>query len=170
MKRSDLDEKKYARLLSKTRPHVIRNDEELENFTEELLRLDKSENPSREEEELADLLTALIEQYESEHYPVRQATPVETIKFLLEQRSLHDKDLWPVIGSKSHTSEILNGKREIGKVMASRLATFFHVDPDLFIQWKTIQTSKRPFRTTVLCERHGTEETGAIRSKLVARP
>jgi hypothetical protein len=39
MKRFDLDEKKYGRLLSKTLPHVIHNDEELEDFTEELLRL-----------------------------------------------------------------------------------------------------------------------------------
>jgi HTH-type transcriptional regulator/antitoxin HigA len=138
MKRFDLDEKKYGRLLSKTLPHVIYNDEELEDFTEELLRLDESENPSREEEELAALLTTLIEQYEAEHYPIRQATPVETIKFLLEQRSLHDKDLWSIIGSKSHTSEILSGKREIGTRMASKLAAFFHVDPDLFIQWETM--------------------------------
>jgi HTH-type transcriptional regulator/antitoxin HigA len=138
MKNFELDQKKYARLLSKTRPHVIRSDEDLEHFTEELLRLDRLENPTPEEQELAALLTALIERYEDEYYPIRRATLVETMRLLLEQRSLRDKDLWPIVGSKSHTSQILSGKREIGKVMASRLAAFFHVDPDLFIQWKRV--------------------------------
>jgi HTH-type transcriptional regulator/antitoxin HigA len=143
MKRADLDGKKYARLLSKTRPRVLRTDEDLDHFTEELLRLDGLEKPSREEQELAALLTALVERYEEEHYPIRQATPVETIRFLLEQRNLRDKDLWPIVGSKSHTSEILSGKREIGKAMAGRLAAFFHVDPDLFVQWKTATSGPR---------------------------
>jgi HTH-type transcriptional regulator/antitoxin HigA len=64
---------------------------------------DELENPSREEQEIAALLTALIERYEEEHYPIRQATPVETIRFLLEQRNLRDRGLWPIVGSKSHT-------------------------------------------------------------------
>lgn len=115
---------------------MIRNDEDLERFTEELLRLDTLGDPSREEQELAALLTALIDRYEEEHYPVRPATPVETIRFLREQRNLRNKDLWPIMGSQRHTSEIFGGKREIGKVMAARLAAFFHVDPDLSVQWK----------------------------------
>jgi antitoxin component HigA of HigAB toxin-antitoxin module len=33
------------------------------------------------------------------------------VAFLLEQRGLAPKDLWPVVGSKSRVSEILGGKR-----------------------------------------------------------
>jgi HTH-type transcriptional regulator/antitoxin HigA len=138
MKRRTLDEKKYGALLSKALPHVIHNDDELEAFTNELLSLDELINPSLEENELAELLTTLIEKYESENYPIRQPSPGETIKFLLGQRGLSEKHLWSVIGSKSHTSEILNGKRGIGKAVAGKLAEFFHVDPEVFVQLKTM--------------------------------
>jgi HTH-type transcriptional regulator/antitoxin HigA len=55
------------------------------------------------------------------------------LTFLMEQRGLEPHDLWPVLGSKSRVSEILNGKREISKAQARKLAEFFHISVDLFI-------------------------------------
>ena len=53
--------------------------------------------------------------------------------FLLEQRGLTAKDLWPVLGSKSRVSEILSGKRAVSKEQAKALAALFHVGVELFI-------------------------------------
>jgi antitoxin component HigA of HigAB toxin-antitoxin module len=53
--------------------------------------------------------------------------------FLLEQRGLAPKDLWPVVGSKSRVSEILAGKRSPTKDQAKKLAEFFRVGVGLFI-------------------------------------
>jgi HTH-type transcriptional regulator/antitoxin HigA len=136
MSTQTLNQAKYGRLLAKTRPHVIRSDEDLEYFTEVLLELDELPNPSGEEEELAELLTTLVTQYEAEHYALPKATPLERIDFLLEQRGQSAKDLWPVVGSKGNTSDILAGKRKIGLSMAAKLGEFFGVAPDLFITWK----------------------------------
>jgi HTH-type transcriptional regulator/antitoxin HigA len=108
--------------------------------------LDEVDHPSREERKLADLLTILIEQYEAEHYKLRKATPTEIIQFLLDQRGLSAKDLWSVIGSKGNTSEILSGKRKIGPAIAAKLADFFHVTPELFIDWKPVSASSAKFR------------------------
>jgi HTH-type transcriptional regulator/antitoxin HigA len=149
MKSSTLDETKYGKLLAKARPHVIHNHRDLEHFTEVLLEFDEVDHPSREERELADILTTLIEQYEAKHYKLRKATPTEMIQFLLEQQGLSAKDLWPVIGSKGNTSEILSGKRKIGPAMAAKLADFFHVAPELFIDWKPIAGSSANFRDEV---------------------
>jgi HTH-type transcriptional regulator/antitoxin HigA len=99
-----LDQTNYGRLLAKARPHIMRNDDDLERFTKMLLKLDELEDPSEEQKELAELLTALIEQYEAEHYSLPRATPTELIQFLLEQRGQSAKDLWPVFGSKGNTS------------------------------------------------------------------
>jgi HTH-type transcriptional regulator/antitoxin HigA len=55
------------------------------------------------------------------------------VAFLLEQRGLAPKDLWPVIGSKGRVSEILAGKRSISKEQAKKVAEFFHVGVNLFI-------------------------------------
>jgi hypothetical protein len=71
----DLNEKAHARLLGRTLPHVIHNDEECERLTNELLRLDEREDLSPEEKELAELLTVLIEEYEERRYPIRKASP-----------------------------------------------------------------------------------------------
>ena len=135
MSTQTLDQTKYGKLLAKSCPHVIRNDEELEHFTEMLLALDELEKPSEEQKQLAELLTALIEQYEAEHYGLPKASPTELIHFLLEQRGQSAKDLWPVIGSKGNTSEILSGKRAIGTTTASKLGKYFNVPPELFVRW-----------------------------------
>jgi HTH-type transcriptional regulator / antitoxin HigA len=129
----ELDEKDYGRLLRKTLPHLIRTDEECERLTRELMRLDEREELSREEKELAELLTVLIEAYEERRYPIRKASPQQTLKHLMEGRGLTQKDLWKVFGSKGITSEVFHGKRSISKAQAKKLAAFFHVGADLFI-------------------------------------
>lgn len=136
MRTQALDQSKYGKLLSKTRPHVIRDDEELERFTEILLDLDRAEGLTPEQYELAELLTTLIEDYEAEHFPLRRATPVELIAFLMEQRGITGKDLVGILGSKGTVSDIINGKRPIGIATAVKLSEFFQIPPELFIEWK----------------------------------
>ena len=87
-----------------------------------------------EEDALLDLLTNLIRGYEAEAYPPREKSkPHEMLAFLLEQRGLAPKDLWPVVGSRSRVSEILAGRRSVSKEQAKKLAEFFRVRADLFI-------------------------------------
>jgi HTH-type transcriptional regulator/antitoxin HigA len=86
-----------------------------------------------EEDALLELLTDLIHDFEEKAYPIPKSEPHEMVAFLLEQRGLTPKDLWPVVGSKSRVSEILAGKRAMTKDQAKKLAEFFHVGADLFI-------------------------------------
>ncbi len=129
----ELNEKTYGRLLGRTLPHVIRTEEECERLTNELMRLDEREDLSREEKELAELLTVLIDEYEQRRYPIRKANPQQTLQHLMEARKLTQKDLWKVFGSKGITSEVFHGKRSISKAQARKLAEFFHVNVELFI-------------------------------------
>ena len=129
----ELDEKVYGRLLLRTLPHVIRTDEEHERLANELLRLDETENPTPEEQELAELLTVLIDRYEDRRFPIRKAGSQQTLQHLMEARNLTQKDLWKVFGSKGITSEVFHGKRAISKAQAKKLAAFFHVSAELFI-------------------------------------
>jgi len=129
----ELDEKVYGRLLRRTLPHVIRTDEEHERLANELLRLDETENPTPEEQELAELLTVLVDRYEDRRFPIRKATAQQTLQHLMEARNLTQKDLWRVFGSKGITSEVFHGKRSISKTQAKKLAAFFHVSAELFI-------------------------------------
>ena len=61
----------------------------------------------------AELLMILIQDFERKNYPVDAPTPVEAIKFRMEQLNLRQADLVKYIGSHSRVSEILNGKRSL---------------------------------------------------------
>lgn len=142
MSAGTLSVKNYAKLLSKALPQVIHNDRQLEHFTELLLELDDLGRPTPEEAELAELLATLIEKYEAEKFPLRRATPVELMQFLLEQQGISAKDLIPVLGSKGTVSDILSGKRNIGVSTAAKLGEFFHVAPELFIDWSAARAAR----------------------------
>lgn len=129
----DLDEKTYGQLLRRTLPHVIHTDEECERLTKELIRLDEREGLTPEEQELAELLTVLIDEYEERRFPIKNASPRQILQHLMEVRNLTPKDLWKIFGSKGITSEVIHGKRSISKAQAKRLAAFFHVGADVFI-------------------------------------
>lgn len=68
-----------------------------------------------------ELLVMLVEQYEDIHYPMDLPSPVEAIKFRMEQAVLKQVDLVPYIGSKSKVSEVLSGKRALSLNMIRKL-------------------------------------------------
>lgn len=130
-----LDLKRYGRLLARTVPKVIKTEEENERalaIVESLMKKGEG-NLTPEEDALLELLTGLIHDFEETAYPIPKSEPHEMVAFLLEQRGLAPKDLWPVVGSKSRVSEILAGKRAMTKEQSKKLAEFFRVGVDLFI-------------------------------------
>ena len=60
-----------------------------------------------------DGLVLLIEDYEARHYPIPQSSPLEVLKFMMEQNDRTQADLGHLLGSRSRASEILNGRREL---------------------------------------------------------
>ena len=84
----------------------------------EVLMDAKLDTPEMDELEL---LTALVEMYENQHYPMDPPDPVEAIKFRMDQMGLSQKNLVPFIGSKSKVSEVLNRKRPLTLAMMRAL-------------------------------------------------
>lgn len=89
------------------------------------------------EDALLDVLTDQIEKFESRAYARthHDPAPYETIRFLMEQNALSQKDLWALLGGKSHTSEILSGKRKVSNRQAGLLGERFNVSPSIFISF-----------------------------------
>jgi HTH-type transcriptional regulator / antitoxin HigA len=96
-----------------------------------------SRRRTADEDALLDVLTDLIEKYETRVRPGsgHDPTPLETIRFLMEQNKLSQKDLWDLLGGKSHTSEILGGKRKIGNRQAALLGKRFKISPGAFVSF-----------------------------------
>ncbi len=74
-----------------------------------------------EEGEKLRLLSTLIEDYEKRVFPEILPSPVDAIKFRMEQADLKPVDLVPYIGSRSRVSEILSGKRQLTLEMVRKL-------------------------------------------------
>jgi len=123
----------YARLLAESLPTVVDSEGLNELYLEQVSELLRREDSlSLAETQLLKLLTLLIEDFEEKHYAVPRSGPLATVRFLMDQHSLKQKDLTDIFGTPSITSEVLSGKRELNKEHIRRLSKRFKVSPELF--------------------------------------
>jgi HTH-type transcriptional regulator/antitoxin HigA len=119
-------------MIRKGAPRLLRSDEELHRYTEELEKLTNLASPDADEWAAIELLTLLIEKYEQDRYPLPQADPIQVLRFLMDQHQLKQRDLAPDLGTESIVSEVLNGKRKLNKVHIQKLSARFRVSPAVF--------------------------------------
>jgi HTH-type transcriptional regulator/antitoxin HigA len=60
-----------------------------------------------------DVLSALIEHYETHQWPVDLPDPVDVIRFRMEQGGFTQADLAQLLGSRSRASEVLSRRRRL---------------------------------------------------------
>ncbi len=97
--------------------------------------MDAKPNTSQMDE--LEVLTTLVEAYEAQHYIIDAPDPIEAIKFRMQQEGLKQKDLVPLVGSKSRVSEILNKKRKLTIEMIRNLHKQLHIPVEsLFLDYK----------------------------------
>lgn len=89
--------------------------------------------PGTPEYDRLDVLSTLVEAYESVHHRMEAPDPIEVIKFVMEQRGLDRADLIPMIGSRARVSEILNRKRPLTLEMIRRLAEGLSIPADALV-------------------------------------
>jgi HTH-type transcriptional regulator / antitoxin HigA len=94
---------------------------------------DKEPGPGSAAGNRFEVLIMLIEAYEAKHYAVTSATPIEAIKFRMEQGGLSVKDLEPMIGRSNRVYEILNGKRSLTLPMIRRLHSMLGIPAESLI-------------------------------------
>jgi HTH-type transcriptional regulator/antitoxin HigA len=122
----------YGALLKETLPEVIHSEQQNAMFIAMLEKLTSVKKVTSAQEKLIELLTVLVEKYESKYYPIPDAGPLDIIRHLMEQHGLRQKDLVDVFGTESIVSDVLNGKRELSKDHITRLSARFHVSPAVF--------------------------------------
>ena len=75
------------------------------------------------------LLGFLIEEYELENYSIPDSSPAEIIKFIMEMKGIKQKELIPILGSKSTVSKILNGTAKLQLEVIYPLSSFLGIPP-----------------------------------------
>lgn len=96
----------------KMKIRLIRSEEDHAEALEVIENLWDAE-PGSPERDTLDVLALLVDLYEREHFPIKPPTPVEAIKFRMEQAGLSRKDLLHIFGTTGRASEVLNGVRPL---------------------------------------------------------
>jgi HTH-type transcriptional regulator / antitoxin HigA len=121
-----------SEMIRRGAPRLIHSDEELAAYTAALFDLTAKATPTRDDEEAIELLTFLIDRYESQNSPVPDAEPADVLRFLLEHNGLSQRDIADELGSESTVSLVLSGRRQLTRDHIARLSKRFHVTPSVF--------------------------------------
>lgn len=99
----------------------------------EVLMATDPDPESTEGEKLA-ILSTLVADYESKEFPTVFPSPVEAIKFRMEQAGLKPTDLEQYIGTRGRVSEVLSGKRQLTLEMVRALEAGLGIPAKVLIQ------------------------------------
>jgi HTH-type transcriptional regulator/antitoxin HigA len=89
--------------------------------------------PDSRDGRMVEVLAILAEKYEDEHFPIEAPTPVEAIKFRMEQLGMSNGDLAKIIGTPARVSEIFNGKRNLSVKMMKILHRKLQVPAEVLL-------------------------------------
>ncbi len=128
-----IDRDNYPELLAEFVPQVIDSESEYDRTLAIAERLTFKQDKTPAEIKLLKLVVALIEDYESQNYPMEDVAPHELLQHLMAENNIRQADLVGAIGSRGVVSEVVNGKRAISKAQAKELGKLFDVSPGLFI-------------------------------------
>lgn len=114
---------------------LIYNDDQYKKYLQEIDHLmEQDPDIDTPEGERLSLLALAIKEYEEKQVFFEKPTPIEAIRFRMEEQNLIQNDLVPYIGSKSKVSEILSGKRNLTIPMIRALNSHLGIPLDVLIQ------------------------------------
>lgn len=81
-----------------------------------------------------DVLSALVEEYEKENFPIETPSLASTIEYRMLEMNCTQKDIAEIIGiSAPRLSDILNGKKEPTYQQARRISLKLAIDPAIVL-------------------------------------
>jgi HTH-type transcriptional regulator / antitoxin HigA len=81
-----------------------------------------------------EVLTTLVEHYESLHEPIDPPDPIEALVYYMETRGLKRRHLEPYLGSRARVAEVLNRKRALSIDMIRRLHSGLGISAEVLIR------------------------------------
>ena len=125
----------YLKLIRKFPLHPIRTEKELERaiavVDSLVVRMDEL---ALEEQDYLEILSDVVEKYESEIYPEPVVPAHVMLRELIAFRGATQAEVARATGiGESVLSELVRGKRTMGRKTLVTLARYFKVDPGLFL-------------------------------------
>jgi len=124
----------YEELLLEYTPRTIRSQAQYERVLGQADQLMRKRKLTRAEDDLLELLSSLVSQYEQNRFPAPDVAPGEIVAHLIESRDVTKAEVARATGIPRQTiTHIVNGSRAVSKANRAKLARYFHVSPDLFL-------------------------------------
>jgi HTH-type transcriptional regulator / antitoxin HigA len=112
----------------------LRSDEDLDRAIEVINALISRDDLDEGEEDYLEILSEIVERYEDEHYPMDDVSSADMLRHLIEFRGVTQAEVAAGSGlAASAISELIAGKRAMGRKTIETLARYFRVDPGLFL-------------------------------------
>ncbi|HRJ60472.1 MAG TPA: ImmA/IrrE family metallo-endopeptidase [Azospirillaceae bacterium] len=112
--------------------HPIRNDADYRKALRQIDGL-MDAGAGTQDADLLEVLSTLVEDYETRHFPLEAPSPVDAIRFRMEQEGLAPRDLIPYIGSRAKVSEVLSGKQPLTLSMIRALRDGLGIPADILL-------------------------------------
>ncbi len=127
--------KSYPGLIAAYPPRVIRSPAALKRAHAVIERLMSVEKPTATQLDFLELLSTLVEQYESLAHPTPRTSLRSLLAHLIEARGESQSAVAKATGiQKSLLSEVLSGQRRLSIENIQRLAKYFSIEPGLFLE------------------------------------
>jgi len=124
----------YVELLVEIEPRPIRSKKGLERTDKLIDKLMNRPELSRAENEMLELLSMLVEQYESREHPTPHVSAAEMLEHLIESRGITNAALAAETNTpRSIVTDILAGRRRISLGNVRKFADYFRVPASVFV-------------------------------------
>ena len=107
----------------------------------EIERLMDSAKPGSAAGDRLEVLTTLVDRYESEHEPIEPPDPIEALLYHMESRGLARRDLEQYLGSRARVAEVLNRRRALTIDMIRKLHEGLGISADVLIRPYSVRGS-----------------------------
>lgn len=88
-----------------------------------------------------EVLTTLVDRYESEHDAIEPPDPIEALLYHMESRGLTRRDLEPYLGSRARVAEVLNRRRALTIEMIRKLHEGLGISAEVLIRPYSVRGS-----------------------------
>ena len=112
---------------------ILKTKKEYQQSLERFEEIFQAKSGSAESDE-ADVLALLIKDYEDKHYIIDAPSPIEAIKYRMEQQGLTNKDLAQILGFKSRVSDIFKNNRKLNLGMIRKLYNTLHIPLETLVK------------------------------------
>jgi len=126
-------EELYLELICRFPLRPIHSDEQLRQAIAVIDSLLSREPLAPEEKDYLEVLSDLVERYESEKHPMTPVPDAVMLRHLIEAKGISQTQLASATGIVHSTiREVLSGKRTLSRSHIGKLAKYFNVEPGVF--------------------------------------